>query len=195
MQERRALGKGLSSLIPIGSRSEPASKDYLECPIEYIIPNQNQPRKLFDKGALDELAASIEERGILQPLLVRRLGCGKYELIAGERRFRAAQQLHFDKVPVVIKDVESQESLELALIENLQREDLNPIEEALAYKELLNQYQYTQDELAKRLGRDRSTITNMLRLLKLPEGIREHIILGKISMGHARAILGIENHD
>ena len=195
MQERRALGKGLSSLIPIGSRSEPASKDYLECPIEDIIPNQNQPRKLFDKGALDELAASIEERGILQPLLVRRLGGGKYELIAGERRFRAAQQLHFDKVPVVVKDVESQETLELALIENLQRQDLNPIEEALAYKELLSRYQYTQDEVAKRLGRDRSSVANTIRLLKLPENIRAYIIAGRISMGHARAILGVEGKD
>ena len=195
MQERRALGKGLSSLIPIGNRSEGGSKNYFECPIEDIIPNQNQPRKLFDKVSLDELAASIEEKGILQPLIVRRMGGGKYELIAGERRFRAATQIHLEKVPVVVKEVESNEILELALIENLQREDLNPIEEALAYKELIGQYQYTQDELAKRLGKDRSTIANMLRLLKLPEGVRAHIISGQISMGHARAILGVENRE
>lgn len=195
MQERRALGKGLSSLIPMGNRFDSGSKNYFECPLEDIIPNQNQPRKLFDKVSLDELAASIEEKGILQPLIVRRMGGGKFELIAGERRFRAAGQLHLEKVPVVVKDIESQEILELALIENLQREDLNPIEEALAYKELIGQYQYTQDELAKRLGRDRSSIANMLRLLKLPEGIRAHIISGQISMGHARAILGVENRD
>lgn len=195
MQERRALGKGLSSLIPMGNRSDSGSKNYFECPLEDIIPNQNQPRKLFDKVSLDELAASIEEKGILQPLIVRRMGGGKFELIAGERRFRAAGQLHLEKVPVVVKDIESQEILELALIENLQREDLNPIEEALAYKELIGQYQYTQDELAKRLGKDRSSIANMLRLLKLPEGIRAHIISGQISMGHARAILGVENRD
>lgn len=195
MQERRALGKGLSSLIPLGSRMEPASRNYLECPIQDIVPSQNQPRKLFDKTAIDELAASIEEKGILQPLLVRRLGGGKYELIAGERRFRAAQQLHLEKIPVVIKDVEAEETLELALIENLQRQDLNPIEEALAYKELLSRYQYTQDEVAKRLGRDRSTIANTIRLLKLSESVRAYIIAGRISMGHARALLGVEGKD
>ncbi|MDO8519563.1 MAG: ParB/RepB/Spo0J family partition protein [Deltaproteobacteria bacterium] len=195
MQERRALGKGLSSLIPIGNRSDSGSKNYFECPLEDIIPNQNQPRKLFDKTSLDELAASIEEKGILQPLIVRRMGGGKYELIAGERRFRAAQQVHLEKVPVVVKEVESHEVLELALIENLQREDLNPIEEALAYKELISLYQYTQDELAKRLGKDRSTIANMLRLLRLPEGVRAHIISGALSMGHARAILAVDNRE
>lgn len=195
MQERRALGKGLSSLIPIGNRQDNASRAYLECPIEDIIPNQNQPRKLFDKQAIDELAASIEEKGILQPLIVRRLGGGKYELIAGERRLRAAKKLNLEKIPVIIKEVESEETLELALIENIQREDLNPIEEALAYKELLGKYQYTQDELAKRLGRDRSSVANTLRLLKLPEGIRAYIISGQISMGHARALLGMEDRD
>ncbi|MBI2339256.1 MAG: ParB/RepB/Spo0J family partition protein [Deltaproteobacteria bacterium] len=197
MQERKALGKGLSSLIPMGmgSRADPASKNYLECPLADIVPNQSQPRKLFDKASIDELAASIEERGVLQPLIVRRLGGGKYELVAGERRYRAAQQLRLEKIPVVIKDVGPQEILEIALIENLQREDLNPIEEALAYKELLDRYQYTQDEVAKRLGRDRSSIANAIRLLKLPESVRAYIIAGKISMGHARAILGIEGRE
>lgn len=196
MQERKALGKGLSSLIPLGGRSNDLSgKVYFECPLSDIIPSQNQPRKLFDKNSIDELAASIDEKGILQPLIVRSIGGGKYEIVAGERRYRAANALNLERVPVIVKDVDDQETLELALIENLQREDLNPIEEALAYKELLSKYQYTQDELAKRIGRDRSSIANTLRLLKLPENIRAYIISGQISMGHARALIAIENHD
>lgn len=195
LPERKALGKGLSSLIPLGHRSENVSGKYFECNIEDIVPNQNQPRKLFDKSAIDELAASIEEKGIIQPLLVRKLGGGKYEIIAGERRFRASQSLGLEKIPVILREADDQETLELALIENLQRRDLNPIEEALAYKELLSKYQYTQDELAKRLGKDRSSIANSLRLLKLPEAIRSQVITGKLSMGHARAILSIDDHD
>lgn len=195
MQERKALGKGLSSLIPIGIKSDPGSKVYLECPMEDIVPGQNQPRKLFAKTSIDELADSIEAKGVLQPLIVRRIGGGKYELIAGERRLRACKKLNLEKVPVVVKEVEQHETLELALIENIQREDLNPIEEALAYKELLGKYQYTQDELAKRIGRDRSSIANTLRLLKLSENIRGSIISGQISMGHARAILAIEDRE
>jgi len=194
MAEKRALGKGLSSLLPtLGTRSEVMSNSLLECAIDDIIPNQNQPRKLFNKTSIDELAASIEEKGILQPLIVRKIGGGKYELIAGERRWRASKQIHLETVPVIIKDVENDEVLEIALIENIQREDLNPIEEALAYKELLSTYQHTQDELAKRLGKDRSSIANTLRLLKLPEQIRAFLITGKLTMGHARALLGIEN--
>ncbi len=196
MQERKALGKGLSSLIPLGGRfQESASKVYFECPISDIMASPNQPRKLFDKSAIDELAASIEEKGILQPLVVRSLGGGKYEIIAGERRFRAAQSLGLSQVPVIVKEADNQETLELALIENLQRQDLNPVEEALAFKELLSKYQYTQDELAKRIGKDRSSIANTLRLLKLSDGIRAYIISGQISMGHARALLAIDNSD
>jgi len=193
MQERKALGKGLSSLIPLGVKSESGSKDYFALNLEDIVPNQNQPRKLFNKKAIDELAASIEEKGLLQPILVRKLGGGKYEIIAGERRYRAAQQLHLEKIYVILKEVEAEETLELALIENLQRQDLNPIEEALAYRDLLSKYQYTQDEVAKRIGRDRSSIANTIRLLKLPEKIRGYIISGNISMGHARTLLGVEN--
>lgn len=195
MEEKRALGRGLSSLIPLVSRSDSASKVYLEIPLEDVVPGPNQPRKLFDSNAIDELAASIQEKGILQPVIVRRLGGGKYELIAGERRFRAAQRLKLEKIPAVVKDVEPEETLELALIENLQRRDLNPIEEALAYQDLLEKYQYTQDELAKRLGRDRSSIANTLRLLRLPEAVRAYVISGRISMGHARAILAIEDRE
>ncbi|OGQ08688.1 MAG: hypothetical protein A3G32_09290 [Deltaproteobacteria bacterium RIFCSPLOWO2_12_FULL_40_28] len=195
MSERRVLGKGLSSLISGSRSSDAASKVYFEANIDDVVPNQNQPRKLFDKASIDELAASIEEKGILQPLIVREMGGGKYELVAGERRYRAAKLLHLKTVPVIVKDIDPQEILELALIENIQRQDLNPIEEALAYKELLGRYQYTQDELAKRLGKDRSSIANTLRLLKLPEVIRSYIIAGQLSMGHARTILGIDNKE
>jgi ParB family chromosome partitioning protein len=194
--QKKALGKGLSSLIPMGgNRADSGGKNYFECPISDIIPNPNQPRKLFARESIDELAASIEEKGILQPLIVRKIGGGKYEIVAGERRFRAASQLGLEKVAVVVKDIEESEVLELALIENIQRQDLNPVEEALAYKELLTKHQYTQDELAKRLGKDRSTIANALRLLKLPESIRIHLINNEISMGHARALLAIENKE
>lgn len=200
--QRKALGKGLGSLIPMSTsqnRGESAvsvsQKNYFECPIEDIITNPNQPRKLFSKESLDELAASIEEKGILQPVLVRPLGGGKYELIAGERRYRAARQCGLHSIPVVVKDTDESETLEIALIENIQRQDLNPVEEALAYKELLSRYQYTQDELAKKLGKDRSSIANSLRLLKLPDKIRDYLIGNQISMGHARALLALENKE
>lgn len=193
MADKRALGKGLSSLIPSKSNKNNTDGELMECDVNDIIPNQNQPRKLFDKSAIDELSSSIEEKGLLQPLVVRKMGGGKYELIAGERRLRASKQAHLKTVPVIIKDIESDEVLELALIENIQRQDLNPVEEALAYRDLLNKYQYTQDELAKRLGKDRSSITNSLRLLKLPEQLRAYLIAGKLSMGHARSLLSLEN--
>jgi ParB family chromosome partitioning protein len=195
VEQRKALGKGLGSLIPVGNRADGASKVYFECQLTDIIPNPKQPRKLFAKESIDELAASIEEKGVLQPLIVRRFGGGKYELIAGERRFRAAQQIGLNTVPVVIKDVDENETLELALVENIQRQDLNPIEEALAYKELLGRYQYTQDELAKHIGKDRSSIANSLRLLKLSDKIRDYLISGDLTMGHARALLGLENRE
>lgn len=194
-EHRKALGKGLSSLIPMGSKADNANKVYFECDLGDIIANPNQPRKLFAKEAIDELAASIEEKGIIQPLVVRPIGGGKYELIAGERRYRASKQVGLERVPVVIKDITEAETLEIALIENIQRQDLNPIEEALAYKELLSRHQYTQDELAKRVGKDRSSIANSLRLLKLPDKIRNYLINNDLSMGHARALLAIENKD
>lgn len=192
---RKALGKGLGSLIPMGSRREGGSRDYFECPLEDIVSNDDQPRKMFSQETLNELAASITSKGIIQPLIVRLLGNGKYELIAGERRFRAAKQAGLEKVPVVVKTTAKSESLELALIENIQRQDLNAIEEAMAYKELLSRHQYTQDELSEKLGKDRSTIANSLRLLKLPDKVREYVINNQISMGHARAILAVENRE
>lgn len=197
---KKALGKGLGSLIPMsgGSKTdkvESNQKVYFECVIEDVVPNPNQPRKLFPKEALDELAASIEEQGIIQPLIVRPIGGGKFELIAGERRYRAARQVGLDRVPVVVKEADESGTLELAIIENIQRQNLNPIEEALAYKELLSKHQYTQDELAKKLGKDRSSIANSLRLLKLPDKIRDYLINNKISMGHARTLLTFDNKE
>jgi len=194
--QKKALGKGLGSLIPMGNKAESsANRVYFECPIQDIVPNPNQPRKLFPKEALTELAASIEEKGVIQPIVVRPIGGGKYELIAGERRYRASKQAGKDKIPVVLRETDESGTLELALIENIQREDLNPVEEALAYKELLSRHQYTQEELAKHLGKDRSSIANALRLLKLPDKIRDYLINNKISMGHARALLSIDNKE
>lgn len=198
--QKRALGKGLGSLIPMSGNKQDVPQSgqqrvYFECLIDDIIPNPNQPRKLFHKEALDELSASIKETGIIQPLIVRPIGGGKYELIAGERRFRAAKQAGLVRVPVVVKDADESSILKLALIENIQRQDLNPIEEALAYKELLSRHQLTQDELAKQVGKDRSSLANSLRLLKLPDKIRDYVINNRISMGHARALLTIENRE
>ncbi len=196
MDTRKALGKGLGSLIPMGNRDRgDESRVYFECPLEDIIPNPLQPRKLFHKEELDELAASIESKGVLQPLIVRSLGGGKYELVAGERRFRAARMAGLAKIPVVVNNTDESGTLELGLIENIQRQDLNPIEEALAYKELLSRHQYTQDELAKQVGKDRSSIANSLRLLKLPDRIRDCLINNQISMGHARAILSVDSKE
>lgn len=195
MEQKKALGKGLGSLIPGSTRTEAQGQKLLELPLDDIITNPAQPRKLFSKDALDELSQSIEEKGVLQPLVVRHIGGGKYELIAGERRFRAARQAGLNLVPVIVKNVDDNEVLELALIENIQRENLNPIEEALAYRDLLSKFQHTQEELAKRLGKDRSSIANALRLLKLPESIRNQLISNELSMGHARAILSIEDRD
>lgn len=194
---KKALGKGLGSLIPMGTKTTDGgkSKVYYECPIEDIIPNPNQPRKIFAKEELAELAASIKEQGIIQPLLVRPIGGGKYELIAGERRYRASKSIGLHKVPVIIKEAGDSNVLELALIENIQRQDLNPVEEALGYKELLSRYQMTQDELAKKVGKDRSSIANSLRLLKLPDKIRDLLINNQISMGHARSLLSIDNKE
>ena len=200
MQNRKALGRGLDVLIPKTEVNKNFAVPNLgervkTVPIDSIVPNRLQPRKIFDEEKIKDLAASIKEQGIIQPLIVTQASPNRYELIAGERRLRAAKTAGLAEVPVVIKNVDTESMLELSLIENVQREDLNPIEEALAYKELIGQYQYTQDELAKRLGRDRSSIANMLRLLKLPEEVRAHIISGQISMGHARAILGVENRE
>lgn len=182
------LGKGLGALI-----SDSAGKDYIkEVEIDKIIPNPMQPRKIFDLEKIDELSQSITEQGILQPIIVRQIN-NNYEIIAGERRFKAAKKAGLLKVPVIIKKADDEESLEIAIIENVQREDLSAIEEGEAYKLLIEKYNYTQEALANRLGKNRATITNTLRLLKLPTQIKDDINSGKMTSGHARAILAIEN--
>ncbi len=194
MDTKKALGRGLGALLREEEILEAGSPGYFLCPLDRLRPNPRQPRQSIDEQDLNDLAASIQEKGVLQPLVVRKADeqDGAYEIIAGERRFRAAQMAGLATVPVVIKDVSPEEVLELALIENIQRKDLTPIEEALAYKRLLEEYGITQQELSKRVGKDRSTIANSLRLLKLPSDIQEDIAQGHISMGHARALLMLE---
>ncbi len=194
MDTKKALGRGLGALLREEEILEAGSPGYFLCPLDRLRPNPRQPRQSIDEQGLSDLAASIKEKGVLQPLVVRKADeqDGAYEIIAGERRFRAAQMAGLATVPVVIKDVSPEEVLELALIENIQRKDLTPIEEALAYKRLLEEYGITQQELSKRVGKDRSTIANSLRLLKLPSDIQEDIAQGHISMGHARALLMLE---
>jgi len=191
----RGLGRGLDILLP--TRKEPVAStgqtygrgNVFECPIEKIVPQKNQPRQHFDKEKLDELAQSIREHGILEPLVVRRRG-EEYELIAGERRWRAAQRAGLREVLVVVRDVSTKDAFELALIENIQREDLNAVEFAEAMQRLIDEHGYTQETLADRMGKDRSTVANALRLLKLPDRVRKLVIAGELSEGHARALLG-----
>jgi len=190
--KRMALGKGLGALLPEFGQAEP--KALLYCGIEEITPNRSQPRKHFDESKLQELAESIKEKGILEPLIVRRTDRG-YELIVGERRWRAAQKAGLKEVPVVVKEVEGREVLEISLIENLQREDLNPIEAAEAFRHLIEEFNISQEDLSKRIGKDRSTITNTLRLLKLPIEIRNQLLQNRITSGHARAILSLESKE
>ena len=248
MDKRKALGRGLSALIPaaLGSGPAPASvadasaataggesdvavhqppglagspalaaaavrtatarREFFLCPIEEIRPARDNPCQRFDEQRLQELADSIRAQGLVQPLVVRLLDPGElkaeqqrgepggsFVLIAGERRWRAAQRAGLREVPVVVKDVSATQAFELALVENLQREDLNPIEEAEAYRRLSDEFGYTQEELARRVGRERTTVANSLRLLKLPDKVRDQVATQKLSMGHARALLGLDN--
>lgn len=192
MAKRKALGKGLSALIPETKTHGSGDRAYFHCPVELIEPNPNQPRKIFDHKEFDELVASIQEKGVLTPLLVTAVDTG-YRLIAGERRLRASLKAGLRTVPVVVRESTPMEALELALIENIHRKDLNPIEEAHAYRQCLDGGGLTQDSLAKRLGKDRSTITNMLRLLSLPEYIQSDLLEERISMAHARVLAGVKN--
>ncbi len=189
MAKRPALGKGIGALL--NSATQEGGRKFFVCPIEELRPHHGQPRKNFDDRKLDELAASIREKGIIQPLVVRRLA-DHYQIIAGERRWRAAQKAGLRDVPVVIQDVSEDWAYEVALIENIQREDLNPIEEAEAYQRLIEGFDLSQEEVAKRVGKDRSTVANSLRLLRLPEKIRDDVAGAKLSMGHARALLSLE---
>jgi len=185
------LGKGMAALLHVPETVE-QSKDYFNCPIELIKPNRNQPRKHFAADKLEELADSIREQGIIQPLVVTKKD-DYYEIIAGERRWRAAQKAGVRDIPVVIKEATEDKILELALIENIQRQDLNAIEEAQAYRSLLDQLAISQDDVAKRVGKSRAAVTNSLRLLKLPEEVQRDIVEERLSMGHARAILALEH--
>lgn len=187
--QRKGLGRGLASLIPV-TREDPATVPYCMIPLSQIVPNPHQPRKFFDQQKIAELAASIREKGLLQPVLVTRRS-GKFELISGERRLRAAALAGLPEIPAVIRETETTETLELAMIENLQRQDLDPIEEATAYQEMMERFVYTQEQVATKVGRDRATVANMLRLLKLPLKVKQALQSGQISMGHARALLGI----
>jgi len=191
--ERRALGKGLGALIPDKITEEDMHKEeivYVQS--GQIKPNPFQPREDFDQTSIEELSQSIKEKGVIQPLLVRRKG-DNYELIAGERRFRAANILGLKEIPVIVRDVSDQDSLELALIENIQREGLNPIEEAHAYQHLMDKFKVTQEKISEVLGKARVTITNTLRLLKLPHEIQAEMKKGRISFAHGRALLEVED--
>lgn len=194
MGRRSGLGKGLSSLIPEGSRDNAVDADkptLVELPVLQVEPNPHQPRVHFDEESLSELAASIEQVGVLQPILVKVLGDSRYQLIAGERRWRAAQRAGLSTVPAIVRRSDEDVGLiEQALVENLHREDLTALEEAAAYQQLLEDFQLTHDQIAKRVGRSRSAISNTLRLLTLPPAVQHLLADGKLSAGHARALLG-----
>lgn len=192
MEKRPALGKGLSALIPDVPDVRP-SVSTNEVDVDRIRPNELQPRHHFEDAALDDLAASIKSNGVIQPIIVRKVEDG-FRIIAGERRWRAAQRAGLTRVPIVVKDVpegRDAQLLEMALIENIQREDLNPIDEAAAYEKLINDFKLTQEEIAAAVGKDRSSVANYLRLLKLPQEVRAEVAAGRLSMGHARALLGL----
>jgi ParB family chromosome partitioning protein len=190
-QVKRALGRGLGALIP-GAPMERTSgrPQILQLPIEDLDRDEKQPRQHIDSARLEELAASIRAKGIVQPILVRKDG-GRFRIIAGERRWRAAQLAGLREVPAIVREASAKEAFELALIENLQREDLNPIEEAEAYKRLLDEHGLTQEQIAQRVGKDRSSVANALRLLHLPREIKAALMGGELNMGHARALLGL----
>ena len=187
--QRRALGKGLKALIPVTDEKVGGA---FEIAVEDVRPNRYQPRKIFNDLKLTELVNSIREKGVVQPIIVQKSDSG-YELIAGERRWRAAQKAGLNKIPAIIREVSSEESLELALIENIQRENLNPIEEARAYQRLSDEFYQTQEDIAKKIGKDRSTVANFLRLFKLPKEIQDSISNEELTMGHARALLSLDS--
>lgn len=190
-KKQSGLGKGLGALMLENSVDEMVATNSL--PLSEIVPNKEQPRKTFDEGALEELADSIKQHGVLQPLLVRPLPSGGYQLVAGERRWRASRIAGLKEVPVVVKELSDVETMEIAIIENLQREDLNPIEEAEGLQALIDRCGFTQEEVATSVGKSRPAIANALRLLKLPSEVREMTKNGEISAGHARALLAFDN--
>lgn len=194
-RKKIALGKGLSALIPdVDSyeEGEDARPSYFNCDIDRIQPNPYQPRIAFNDADLEELARSIKEQGVIQPLILRP-GEDGYELVAGERRLRAAKKAGLDQVPCIIKPLSDAQMLEVSIVENIQRQNLNPVEEAEAYHRLMTEFSLTQDQAAERVGRSRSAVANFLRIRKLPEQIRGSLVEGTLKMGHARAVLGLEN--
>lgn len=207
MAKRTALGKGADALLRNINGTNTAIDETtdknigeitnrrvgeLMVKISLIEPNRNQPRKMFDKESLEELTKSVKQYGVLQPIIVKK-NADRYEIVAGERRWRAAQAAGLSEVPVVVRDYDAQKAKEIAIVENIQRTDLNPIEEALAYKSLIEEYNLTQEELSEKVAKNRSTITNSLRLLKLSKNIQQYMIDGQISSGHARALLSLED--
>ena len=191
--KRNALGKGLSALLP-EPEPQPATAGLLELPIGLLDPNPFQPRLHIEPKRLEELTASIRENGIVQPILVRPRG-GRYQIVAGERRWRAAQALGLATVPVAVRQVPDERLLELALVENIQRQELTPLEEAQAFKRLLEDFHLTQEEIAHRVGRDRATVANTIRLLRLPATVQDLLVSGQINAGHARALLALDQSD
>jgi ParB family transcriptional regulator, chromosome partitioning protein len=190
--EKRGLGKGLGALIPGADREDRAP---LDIPVEQIVFNRYQPRKRIDDEKFQELVKSVRLHGILQPIVVRAMGTGGYELVAGERRLRAAGQAGLSRVPAVVKELTDEQSLEVALIENLQREDISPLDSATAYRRLIDEFGLTQDEISFRIGKSRPSVANTLRLLNLPPEIQDSLSGGEITEGHARALLGIAEND
>ena len=190
---RKALGKGINALIPDFEEGVPEAEKSLatDLLIDEISPNHLQPRNYFDDKKLNDLMSSIKEHGVLQPVVVQKVDAG-FELIVGERRWRASKKLGLKKIPAVIREVNDEQSLEIAIIENIHRQDLNPIEEAEAYARLSNEFELTQEMVAEKVGKSRTAVANILRLLKLSRNIKEDLISEKISMGHARALLGLE---
>jgi ParB family chromosome partitioning protein len=192
--EKKALGKGLEALLPTVHFREPVSQsaDVQEVPLTHIIPNQYQPRTTFSQSEISELSESIKKNGLIQPIMVRRKGDGIYELIAGERRFRAAKLAGLSTIKAVVRNSSDEQAMELALVENLQRQDLNPMEAARAYHRLITEFGLTQEQVAQRIGKDRSSIANMARLTNLPNDIQLLIELGQLTTGHAKVILGLQ---
>jgi len=209
---RRALGRGLDALIP-GAGTAPtkaipsastkaapsapaeAPEPEAQLDVSQLRPNRRQPRTEFDEQSLEELAASIRAQGVLQPILVRPLGDDEYEIVAGERRYRAAQRAGLHEVPVIVRELTDAESLEIALIENVQRADLSPLEEARAYQQLIDDFAHTQDEIAERVGKSRPAVANALRLLRLPDAVKEELSRGHLTAGHARVLVSIDGED
>jgi len=203
MKKKKGLGKGLAALIgeeeSLGNDNDKPSnvsdqnlRQSDEIPIEFLHPNKNQPRKLFDEEKIDELSQSIKQKGLILPILVKKIDDNNYQIIAGERRWRASQKAGLHSVPVIVKNLDDKEILEIALIENMQREDLNPIEEAEGIARLQGEFKYTQEELSNILGKSRPQISNTIRLLKLPQKVKEFVQNKTLSVGHARALVGLE---